>query len=571
MTPCQSTDHRRTRPDPIRWSRDDIAAAWDEFAAPDHPSQRQYAREQRIPRSTVGAWLRDDCSHHPDLDPDLVAFLRSRAGQRFLRRLLLALFVVFVFGSAAGIRLIGRFLRLCQLDRFVASSYGALHGLARHLEDDLAAFDAAERPRLAQQMQPRTIALVPDENFHGPDPCLVALEPVSNFIVVECYRPRRDGDTWTEAIRDGLRGLPVQVLLLNSDLASGLLRCAREGLEVMHSPDLFHGQRELLKPTLLPLSRQVQQAREALEAAQQQVQPWLDAEQQARAAGQEWQLSYPDYLQLWEATRQQVLASQQLERSQARQDQLVEQVRGLGDDYHPFDRQTGQPVKAAAAQQRLEQRLAAIESVVEQAGLGKQAQAAVQKSRTWLGALVAVVAWFWSLAERRVEELGLSEAAEQLVYERLLPGLYWRAAAGRARTAQERERLRELAERLQQQAWRSGGALAALPVDERQQAERVAREVAGLFSRSSSCVEGRNGRLALYHHGQGRLSERKLKALTVVHNYLVERADGTSAAERFFGTRPRDPFTWLLERLPDLPRPAAKRPPKTAPSTPRAG
>jgi hypothetical protein len=56
-----------------------------------------------------------------------------------------------------------------------------------------------------------------------------------------------------------------------------------------------------------------------------------------------------------------------------------------------------------------------------------------------------------------------------------------------------------------------------------------------------------------------RLSDRKLTALTGVHNYFVKRADGTTAAERFFGAKPRDLFEWLLDRV-DIPgRPAQKR------------
>jgi hypothetical protein len=101
--------------------------------------------------------------------------------------------------------------------------------------------------------------------------------------------------------------------------------------------------------------------------------------------------------------------------------------------------------------------------------------------------------------------------------------------------------------------------LFSLPEEERTELEEVARQTAGLFQRSSSCVEGRNGRLSLQHHGQSRVSERRLKALTVIHNYLVKRADGTTAAERFFGQKHKDVFSWLLERLPDLPRAAEKR------------
>ena len=72
-------------------------------------------------------------------------------------------------------------------------------------------------------------------------------------------------------------------------------------------------------------------------------------------------------------------------------------------------------------------------------------------------------------------------------------------------------------------------------------------------------MEGRNGQLALHHHSLHRLSDRKLASLTVAHNYYVKREDGTTAAERFFGAKPRDLFEYLLGQI-DLPRrPASKR------------
>jgi hypothetical protein len=75
-------------------------------------------------------------------------------------------------------------------------------------------------------------------------------------------------------------------------------------------------------------------------------------------------------------------------------------------------------------------------------------------------------------------------------------------------------------------------------------------------------VEGRNGRLALLQHGHVHLSEQRLKVHTAIHNYLLKREDGTTAAERFFGKSHRDMVCCLLDCLPDLPRPAAKRPKK---------
>jgi hypothetical protein len=50
------------------------------------------------------------------------------------------------------------------------------------------------------------------------------------------------------------------------------------------------------------------------------------------------------------------------------------------------------------------------------------------------------------------------------------------------------------------------------------------------FQRSSSCVEGRNGQLALRHHSFHRLSPRKLQALTTIHNFFLTRPDGSTAA-----------------------------------------
>lgn len=203
-----------------------------------------------------------------------------------------------------------------------------------------------------------------------------------------------------------------------------------------------------------------------------------------------------------------------------------------------------------------------LEEVAEQAELGGKAQEGLARGKRWITALVYAMEWFWGVARDCMEKLDLSEEAEQAFTEKLLPGLYWRQAASRARTAEERRQKEDLAERLVKEAWAKGGVLSSLGEEEQQEVKRVASEVVGLFARSSSCVEGRNGRLALFHHGQTRLSSGRLKALTVIHNYQTTRADGTTAAERFFGKKPRDLFSWLLARLPDLPRPAAKRPNK---------
>ncbi len=97
------------------------------------------------------------------------------------------------------------------------------------------------------------------------------------------------------------------------------------------------------------------------------------------------------------------------------------------------------------------------------------------------------------------------------------------------------------------------------PQDELTSLENTAKECANLFQRSSSCVEGRNGQLSLRHHSFHRLSKRKLSALTAVHNFFIKRPDGTSAAERFFDSKPRKMFEFLLGKVNSPGRPAKKR------------
>ncbi len=571
MLPSQATLPLDARQDPFRWEQIDTAGVRDDFSDPfEAPqSQRQYAQQHGIPRSTLGYWLRQ-----PDpqgVEPDLVCFLRSRCGVRFLRRLVLALFVVFVFRGACGLRLLRAFLQLTQLDRFVASSVGALHGLSRAIEADLGAFGDQERARLAEGMPHRHIALIADENFHGPHVCLVAAEPSSNFLVVEQYADHRDGSTWTAAVEQGTAGLNVTVLLLGSDEARGLLACADNGLAAQHLPEVFHGQRHLCQPLMGPLRRQKAAADKRLQQAQQGLQ---DCREQAEKASIEPRgpgrpKDYAAHLARHQGEVEE--AARQVQACEDRKDQAHQAVRGLADDYHPFDSNTGAAVKEAEIRKRLGQRLQDLKGVAEQAELAGKAQEALARGYRWIDALVFAMQWYWSTVGIYLEGLDLPEDAEQAFVQKLLPGLYWQQAAPRGRTPQERRDRQALAERLLQEAWAEGGVLGRLEQDRQQELKRVAGELAGLFARSTSAVEGRNGRLALFHHGQTRLSAGRLKALTVVHNYHTTRADGTTAAERFFGKKPRDLFGWLLERLPDLPRPAAKRPSKPPPGASKPG
>ena len=81
-----------------------------------------------------------------------------------------------------------------------------------------------------------------------------------------------------------------------------------------------------------------------------------------------------------------------------------------------------------------------------------------------------------------------------------------------------------------------------------------------VFQRSSSPVEGRNSQLDLQQHCRHKLSERKLSALTVHHNFFIQQQDGTTAARRFFGVANTDLFAFLKKNMSYIGRPRRRNP-----------
>jgi hypothetical protein len=218
---------------------------------------------------------------HSRWPPQVVQFLESTDGLAFLHVLLTAAHLVFVQANDCGLRHLSWFLVLSGLDEFIASSYGAQQAVAQEMESLLSGFAEEEDQRLAAQMPPRQITVAEDETFH-PDICLVTMEPVSGFLLVEQYQPQRDADTWQHCLEEKLRSLPVTVCQVVSDEAKALLRQTEILLGVHHSPDLFHVQHEVVQATSLALAGQSQRAAANLAQAEART---ADLQRQAQACG----------------------------------------------------------------------------------------------------------------------------------------------------------------------------------------------------------------------------------------------------------------------------------------------
>src|SRR6476646_3030360 len=107
----------------FRWSRAEILDALEQFGKGDGGSQRQFAQEKGIPQATFNYWQRHFTAGEDD---PIAGFFCSNAGEQVLRHIVAAAIVVFELQGGSGVRAVGEFLALARLDRFVATSRGAL-------------------------------------------------------------------------------------------------------------------------------------------------------------------------------------------------------------------------------------------------------------------------------------------------------------------------------------------------------------------------------------------------------------------------------------------------------------
>ena len=382
------------------------------------------------------------------------------------------------------------------------------------------------------------------------------MEPVSNFIFLEEYQPQRDADTWNGCLGAKLACLPITVCQVVSDQAQAIIHYAEVHLGAHHSPDLFHVQQDTSRGVSLPLASQSRQAEEHRSKTQAKV---ADLQAQSQACGE----SCPESShaleleqELQQARTEEAAAGEHLSACQDRQQRASEARRGLSHDDHPFDLNDGRPLGEDEVGRRLAGHFDTLEQIAAEAGLSERATKKLAKARRVLDPMKATIFFFWKMLGVWFSQWELPEPVRQWMRQEFIPGFYLARAAEKASDADERHRLRELSQKILARARSPDGLWGTLRPEVQADVEGQAQMCADLFQRSSSCVEGRNGQLSLKHHALHRFTLGKLQALTVLHNYLVRRADGTTAAERFYGTASRDLFAWLLDRqsIPARPR-----------------
>jgi hypothetical protein len=454
---------------------------------------------------------------------------------------LLVFAVIFVFGIKGGVgaERLSEFFHRVRLDRQVGSSPTALRTLRRQLEEAILAYQATQESETRQSGCRVEICAGADETFFD-QVILVLMDLNSGYIVLEEPAPDRCYATWQARVQQALEPLGITLRYIVSDRAKALVKLALDGFRCPSMPDVFHALRDLAK--VLGVSFHLQLAR--LEDKRAQAQRTLSG-LQAKGKITGVQERFIGHLDEHIA----ILCADQTRAQQA--------LRAASYAVHPFTLSDSSRQQAAQVEAALHHALAELNSLHARHTARDNSKAVAKFTRQIPDLATLVDAW-WLWVEQSLPPGSVGTELRVWLLERLLPTVYWQAQVDKTKTPAPKNAYQE-AFKHARQALHQHPITAALTAQAFASWQAWATDWVGKFQRASSAVEGRNGYLSQANQCARGTPTQRLKVLTVIHNFDLKRADGTTAAERLFATPFPDLFDWVVERMGALPVPRRAR------------
>jgi len=209
-------------------------------------SAREISKLINIPNSTMQSW-KENLSVDEAMEDEASAFFRSPVGASLLHRIILSIIFNNKCGHS-GILGAQECLHNSGLSKYVASSTGALQKFWERCEDCILTFGKEWEQKLAKGMKERKITVLMDEMFRKGMPCLVAIEAVSNYILLEKFTENRTSETWKKELDLAIKDVPVKIAQIGSDLC-GAIALLRNHMKRRIAPIFSMGSMKLAKPS----------------------------------------------------------------------------------------------------------------------------------------------------------------------------------------------------------------------------------------------------------------------------------------------------------------------------------
>lgn len=467
----------------------------------------------------------------------------TEEGQAWLRRLVIAMIYVFGLKGNQGAERMSEFLKRIHVDTHVGVSPSALRNMMKGMEEQVVAFQKMQEAEQAQKGCSKCeIVASGDETWFNDDMLLVLMDLVSGYLIVEEEADDRSYETWNDKAQARLKELGLKVRHFISDRGKSLVKLATAGFGCLAGADIFHAQYDISKWLGRSLYGKLGRASKQLSDAKAEL---LKLEEKEAA---------PDKIAEQKQHVQQM--QEKLDAIEAGKQAYSEAQQSISAAVHAFTVEDSQQQTSEQVENRLEEQAQCFERIALEQSV-KDNKDTLGKFRRQIEDVSSIVdAWWLWTKESLTSNIG-AEIRNWLLYV-LLPVVYWYQQFQKTQNPEMRK--------LYQTAWQKAQAAYAIhPVTQtisEKDLERWrswAEWASSNFHRASSAVEGRNGYLSQSHHNGRGLTNRRLGALTVIHNYDTKRSDDSTPAERLYGKQFPDLFDWLLGQMGALPLPRKSR------------
>ncbi len=458
----------------------------------------------------------------------------TEAGQQWLRLLVFA--AVFVFGLEGGIgcERLSKFFHLLRLQQHIAVSPSALRRLRNRLEEKIIEYQLHLQSHLKQSGREVEICAAADEKFFD-QVVLVMLDLPSGYILVEELTENRQYSTWQLSAQQVLQNFGLKVKYLVSDRAKAIVKLALRDLGCPSIADLFHALFELSKSLGWELNHLTNRIDKQLKAARNNHKS-------------------PELIKQLEVEQSLLQSSTQ---------NYQDCCHRLNTSLHPFTVTDSSPQSTLQVQTLLKQEIHQLKTLKKTHHL-KDQRDSINKLARQVQELAAVVDIWWSWVDYCLESHPIESPGDDWIKKQLLSAVYWQQQVRRTKNEPQKKTY-QFAYKRAFEAFLYHPTTATLSRATLQQWLNWATWMVSKFQRCSSPVEGRNGYLSQLYHNRRGLSARRLKVMTIIHNFHLQRGDGSTAAERLFGQKFPNLFEWVVSQMGELPTPRKKR--KLSPDT----
>ena len=340
-------------------------------------SKRAIAKEINIPRSTIQNWQRT--KDMVRLNAKVYEFFQTPDGFEFFNMLLIAIQFVITQVAKTGIRMVELILELTGLSEIIGSSYGTLQNKGEVMEAEINLFGQEEKARLSSGMAPKKITMAKDETFNSVTQ-LIAIEPVSNFIVAEVSTDKRDSESWNKAMEESLKGINAEVVQNVNDQGTAIKRYNKEHLLFANeSPDLYHILHEIHKATAGPLASKASKFTKILEK--------LNTQRVAEIRRRESLIKKCKQSHAKKVEREIDQLNKKIERIKGEllkisnwKQTIATATSEISRNYHPYDLTTGESRTVESLSKILEFQFATIKEVVKQMNVSKKCLKRIEKA-----------------------------------------------------------------------------------------------------------------------------------------------------------------------------------------------